>query len=69
MSDPPSGLKQADSTRELACDVLSLGVCWPQYRKTEQEDRALERQRTRFDVNWGQVLMWSSLFVAWMYYR
>lgn len=40
-----------------------------QYRKTEQEDKALEKQRARFDINWGQVLMWSSLFVAWLYYK
>lgn len=40
-----------------------------QYRKTQQEDKALEKQRARFDINWGQALMWSSLFVAWLYYK
>lgn len=40
-----------------------------QYRRTEQEDRALEKRRARFDINWSQVLMWSSLFVAWLYYK
>ncbi|KAL8446093.1 hypothetical protein Emed_005272 [Eimeria media] len=40
-----------------------------QYRRTEREDRALEKQRARFDINWSQVLMWSCLFVAWLYYK
>ncbi|XP_026191142.1 uncharacterized protein LOC34621578 [Cyclospora cayetanensis] len=40
-----------------------------QYRRTEQEDKALEKQRARFDINWSQVLMWGGLFVAWLYYK
>ena len=54
----------------LLCFFLFvLLACMAQYRRTEREDRALEKQRARFDINWGQVLMWGSLFVAWLYYK
>ncbi|CBZ50800.1 putative DNAJ domain-containing protein [Neospora caninum Liverpool] len=40
-----------------------------QYRKTEAEEQARESNRRRFDINWGQVLMWVCILYVWIYYK
>ncbi|KFH13750.1 DnaJ domain-containing protein [Toxoplasma gondii MAS] len=40
-----------------------------QYRKTEAEEQARESSRRRFDINWGQVLMWVCILYVWIYYK
>lgn len=40
-----------------------------QYRKAEAEEAAREKVRSRFDINWGQMLMWVCVLYVWLYYK
>lgn len=51
----------------FACPMVCSSVL--QYRKAEAEEAAREKVRSRFDINWGQMLMWVCVLYVWIYYK